>query len=146
MAMEAIFASPLDVRRDGRNWILNRPLLMKVWQYDQALPDFGTADVVAPQDIGGARYDVACIQIRVPAGFLTDFASVPRWPLTHLLAGDTAHMSAVVHDYLYLHRAERAWADAVFLAAMRAERIPAWRRWLMWAAVRAAGWRAYRGG
>src|SRR5258708_6192683 len=39
--------------------------------------------------------------IYVPAGFVTDFASVPRLPFAYLLAGDTAHQAAVVHDYLY---------------------------------------------
>ena len=88
----------------------------------------------------------------IPAGFVTDFASVPRLPLVFLLAGDTAHEAAVVHDYLY-RRAPligtpprpitRAEADAVFLEAMQATGIPAWRRRLMYAAVRAGGWRPW---
>jgi len=35
------------------------------------------------------------------AGLETDFASVPRLPLAYLIAGNTAHKAAVIHDYLY---------------------------------------------
>ena len=38
--------------------------------------------------------------IIVPAGFKTDFASVLRLPFMFWLFGDTAHASAVVHDWL----------------------------------------------
>jgi len=88
--------------------------------------------------------------ISVPAGFVTDFASVPRLPLTWLLAGDVAHKSAVVHDYLYRTGGgpcgyDRAECDQVFLAGMVEEGVSAWRRRLMYWAVRAGGWRSYRG-
>jgi hypothetical protein len=83
----------------------------------------------------------------VPAGFTTDFASVPRLPLVFLLAGDTAHTAAVVHDYLYRTGYEwRAVADEVFKEAMEAEDVPGWQRWLMYAGVRVGGWSAYKGG
>jgi hypothetical protein len=76
----------------------------------------------------------------VPAGFVTDFASVPRLPLAYLLTGDTAHAPAVVHDWLYVTRkVDRKTADAVFLEAMEETGVPWWRRRLMWIAVRALG-------
>jgi hypothetical protein len=81
--------------------------------------------------------------ITVPAGFLTDFSSVPRIPLAFWLAGDTAHASAVVHDYLVrveYDRDEIDWRTAadVFSEAMRAEGVPAWRRAIMhWAVMQA---------
>ena len=86
-------------------------------------------------------------EITVPAGFATDLASVPRLPLAFLLAGDTAHEAAVLHDYLYQVRlGTRAQADAVLDEAMAVTGEPVWRRWLMWAAVRAAGgWAWYTG-
>lgn len=78
--------------------------------------------------------------VTVPAGFITDFASVPRAPFAYWLAGDTAHASAAVHDYLV--RGDYAeglidWAGAafVFREAMCAEGVPPWRRWIMYWAV-----------
>jgi hypothetical protein len=95
----------------------------------------------------------------VPRGFTTDFSSVPRLPLAYLLAGNTADAAGVVHDYLYrTARETRAVADAVyseamrepvrFLGTLRVELLdirpePAWRRGLMWLAVRLGGRRAY---
>lgn len=85
--------------------------------------------------------------IEVPTGFLTDFSSVPRLPLAYLLAGDTAHEAAVIHDYLtQVHICTRAQADAVFYEAMAVTGEPRWRRVLMWSAVRVAGgWAWYTG-
>lgn len=78
------------------------------------------------------------------AGFVTDFASVPRIPFAYLLAGDTAHASAVIHDYLarYVYIAnEISWniAADVFGEAMKLENVPAWRRVIMVNAVKLAG-------
>jgi hypothetical protein len=47
------------------------------------------------------EYINGIITITVPAGFQTDYASVPRVPIAYMLYGDTAHEAAVVHDYLY---------------------------------------------
>lgn len=100
-------------------------------------------------------YSGDSIQIAVPAGFETDFASVPRWPLVWWLAADTAHAPSVVHDYLYrMDGVSRKEADDIFYEAMAADQpelgiraVPRWRRWLMWAAVRTMGsgvWAKYR--
>lgn len=84
----------------------------------------------------------------VPAGFRTDFASVPRLPLAFLLAGDTAHEAAVVHDYLYSQgKLSRAECDAVFKEAIIVSGEPRWRAWLMYAGVRIGGgiaWQDHR--
>jgi hypothetical protein len=82
--------------------------------------------------------------IVVPAGYITDFASVPRLPLAYWLTGDTAHASAVVHDYLctiHYENCKISWKRAaqVFLEAMKHERVPAWRRTMMYWGVRLAG-------
>lgn len=86
--------------------------------------------------------------VSVPKGFETDFASVPRLPLAYLLAGDTAHEAAVVHDFLYSSGiCPRQEADAIFFEAIGVLDEPGWRRWAMWSAVRAGGgaaWRKYR--
>lgn len=78
--------------------------------------------------------------ITVPAGFVTDFASVPRLPIAHLLAANCGHEAAVIHDYLYhTHQVPRSAADAVFREALLAGGEPGWRVWLMWAGVRIGG-------
>lgn len=82
--------------------------------------------------------------IIVPAGYVTDFASVPRLPFAYWLTGDTAHASAVVHDYLCsveYQRCKISWGRAadVFREAMKHEKVPAWRRTMMYWAVRMAG-------
>lgn len=80
-------------------------------------------------------------RVEVPAGFTTDFSSVPRLPLAYLIAGDTAHASAVVHDLLCARATcSREWqlAADVFYEAMLAEGVPGWRRSVMVRAVRQA--------
>lgn len=85
--------------------------------------------------------DVAGQTFTVPAGFQTDLASVPRIPVAYLLAGGTSNEAAVVHDFLYTapHPVPRDMADAVLKEASAVTGVPAWRRWLMWAAVRVGG-------
>jgi hypothetical protein len=78
--------------------------------------------------------------IVVPEEFETDFASVPRLPFMYWLTGDTAHASAVVHDYLcrvWYPQGRITWRSAseVFGEAMRHEGVPKWRRWAMQQAV-----------
>lgn len=88
--------------------------------------------------------------VTIPAGFPTDFASVPRLPFAFLLAGDTGHYAAVVHDWIYSGRfaacRSRRLADDVLVEALAATGVPVWRRGLMWWAVRIFGWRAWRRG
>ncbi len=87
------------------------------------------------------RSEVANRIIVAPFGFSTDFDSVPRLPLAYLLFGGTVTEPAVIHDYLYATGdLSRRLADAVFLEAMEAFGIHAWRRWPMWLAVRLFGW------
>jgi hypothetical protein len=85
----------------------------------------------------------------VPAGYVTDLASIPRfaWSLGFAPDGPWAK-AAVVHDYLYATRGlsgrySRAQADGILDQAMAALGVPAWRRAVIWAAVRlggAGGW------
>ena len=83
--------------------------------------------------------------VEVPAGFETDFASVPRWPLTFALLGSYGHAAAVIHDWLYTTgQLSRADADRVFLNALRSSGIARWRAWLMWAGVRIGGAKRYK--
>jgi uncharacterized protein DUF1353 len=85
-------------------------------------------------------------KLTVPAGFKTDFASVPRLPIAYLVAGDVCHRAPLLHDFLYRQgQIPRAWCDRIFLEAMVAEGVSWWRRRAMYAAVRAAGGAAYQG-
>jgi hypothetical protein len=82
--------------------------------------------------------------IKVPEGFRTDFASVPRLPLAYMLFGGVARKASVVHDFLYRKSGiSRGDADAVFREAMEASGIGWFRRSSMWAGVRLFGWTAY---
>lgn len=79
--------------------------------------------------------------ITVEPGFLTDYASVPRVPIAYWLFGDTAHKSAVIHDWLYHHHevCDEKTANRVFSEAMQAEGIPVWRRYAMYLGVAIGG-------
>ncbi len=41
------------------------------------------------------------VTITVPAGFYTDFASIPRLPILYGKLGNRFHEEAVIHDYVY---------------------------------------------
>ncbi len=77
----------------------------------------------------------------VPAGFRTDFASVPR-PVTWLVPRFGAYTLAVIlHDWLVTEGLRRRvvtprQADGIFRRVMRESGVPVLRRWLMWAGVR----------
>lgn len=85
--------------------------------------------------------------VEVPAGFVTDFASVPRalWPLVPKIG--PYNMAAVVHDWLYREHPRgwtRAQADAVFYDLMIEDGVSKLRAATMYAAVRAGAWWAWR--
>ncbi len=90
------------------------------------------------------KSDVAKRLFTVAVGFFTDFASVPRIGIVYAMLGDTAHEPAVVHDWLYYGAfVPRDVADKVFLEAMGIVGLPWWRRWPIYAGVRAGGWYAW---
>jgi hypothetical protein len=121
------FTADLDVRitqkkRDGR------ALVELLTPFTYEVGDLGSGDVIS-----------------VPAGFETDFASVPRplWVVEPPL-GD-AGKAAVLHDWLYeTGERSRAEADRIFSEAMQVLEVSAWKRGLIYAAVRAFGGRGYR--
>lgn len=91
--------------------------------------------------------------LRVPEGYVTDLASVPRlfWPL--ISAWDLSFAAPILHDFLYEYGGRppagaaypanvgfsRRETDALFLHLMAEEGVAAWRRWIAWAAVRLFG-------
>jgi len=77
----------------------------------------------------------------VPVGAETDFASVPRVFVWFLPRYGRYTLAAILHDYLWRHRAstgamEYIDADGMFRRAMRELHVSFLRRWIMWAAVR----------
>lgn len=103
---------------------------------------------------GALRYEVGCEgsgrYVLVPDGALTDLASIPRAFWTLLPPDGPWLKAAVVHDHLYRQRGvtdQRAWtrreADEILREAMGVLGVPAWKRGVIFAAVRiggAAGW------
>lgn len=84
-------------------------------------------------------YQGARETFEVPAGFRTDFASVPRLVVWLLPRYGVYTRAAILHDYLVENAAvSRADADGLFRRSMRELGVSAPRRWMMWAAVRAA--------
>ena len=77
----------------------------------------------------------------VPAGFRTDFASVPR-VVTWLVPRFGAYtLAAILHDWLVTEGLRTGvvtsrQADGIFRRVMRESGVPVLRRWLMWAGVR----------
>lgn len=83
-------------------------------------------------------YQGAAEEFEVPAGFRTDFASVPR-PLVWFIPRYGVYTrAAILHDYLLrTKRVGAADADGIFRRTLRECQVSRPRRWMMWAAVRA---------
>lgn len=89
------------------------------------------------------------VEIRVPAGFISDGATVPRllWWLMPAW-GDKGTRAAILHDWLLgqiplvpgpSYRAARAHADRQFLESLLALDVEEWRARLCYYGVRAYG-------
>lgn len=84
--------------------------------------------------------EVLARRITVPAGFKSDFASVPRIPFAYMLFGGIGQRAAVAHDYAYSTGIiPREQADGMFREALRACGVSAWKAALMYAGVRLMG-------
>ena len=90
--------------------------------------------------------------LTVPAGFMTDFASIPRFFWRLLLPtdtyGNTYGKAAVIHDYLYRTPGQvcRRYADDIFLEALGVLGMGWLTRHMLYWAVRGFGSAAYQGG
>lgn len=103
------------------------------------------------------------VVIYVRAGFITDFASIPRglWNLFPPVGGKYDKAS-VLHDALYQYpwvmnganggvtyytSIDRAFADSTFKEAMKVLKVGSFSRWMIYSAVRVGGggiWTRYR--
>ncbi|WP_152072482.1 DUF1353 domain-containing protein [Escherichia coli] len=78
--------------------------------------------------------------ISVPAGYVTDLASVPRILWAIFPPHGRYAKAVIIHDWMYDNglRTKRE-ADRIFLDAMKVLKVPAWRRLMMYCAVRLFG-------
>jgi hypothetical protein len=106
----------LSPYRDGKTWWLDRALVYE-----------GTETV------------------RVPEGFATDFASIPRLFWILLPTWGTYGPAAIVHDWLYwTQRCTRQSADDTLLEAMVALGVSGWQMAAIYKAVHLFGGLAWR--
>ncbi|MBC6572515.1 DUF1353 domain-containing protein [Escherichia coli] len=83
--------------------------------------------------------------IEVPAGFITDLASVPRIFWVLLPPDGRYAKAAIIHDYLYDNALRtKKEADRIFLEGMKVLGVPKWKRLVMYCAVRLFGRGTYR--
>lgn len=84
--------------------------------------------------------------IRVPAGFVTDLASIPRVMWNLLPPHGRYAKAAIVHDYMYASASgPRAKADRIFFEAMRVLKVKMSVALLMYTAVRFFGRKHFGG-
>lgn len=75
-----------------------------------------------------------------PAGFQTDFCSVPRVPLAYMILGNRARKAGTIHDWLYTAKpVNRKRADELLREMVQVDGISKVEAWLFWAAVRIGG-------
>lgn len=86
------------------------------------------------------------LQICVPTGFITDFASTPRLLWRIMPPFGRWNGAAVIHDYLYSTGClSRALSDSIFLEVMLDLGVPTLKALLMYVGVVVCGRRHYKG-
>ena len=90
-------------------------------------------------DSDGTRYEDT-----IPAGYVTDFGSIPwfyRWRFSRTGKASPAFL---VHDWYYFTtNVSRAVADRIMRGIMSYVNVCGWDRIVMWLGVRAGGWTSY---
>jgi Protein of unknown function (DUF1353) len=82
--------------------------------------------------------------IKVPVGFITDFASIPRIFWTIVSPIDEYAKAAVIHDYLYYTGMfSKAESDLIFKEAMKVLDVKEWKIFCIYNAVKYFGWLAW---
>lgn len=78
--------------------------------------------------------------ITVPAGFITNFMSVPRWPFIYAWLGDKYRRAGALHDFLYQSRLVSRWsADSEMVDALHSLGASDLEMFVCWAGVRIGG-------
>ena len=88
--------------------------------------------------------------IKVPKGFVTDYASIPKLLRAIILPYGKHSGASVVHDWLYSSNCNldisRERADKIFLEILKEEKVNFLLRTLMYTAVRKFGRSRFRNG
>lgn len=96
-------------------------------------------ELTAPFEYHSLKGDI----IKVPVGFVTDGASIPKFAYSLIgshWSGEYAR-ACVPHDWCYFKQLySRKKCDKLFLEAMLILKVPFWKRWIMYYAVRLVGW------
>jgi hypothetical protein len=112
------------------------------------LPELFIKDDDKPLDTLAKSYIVEIRKriISIPLGFMTDYASIPRFMLAFFVKYEKAYKkAAVIHDWLYWSQTvSRKNADDILNDAMYLGEIPNFKRWLIYIAVRVFGGIAWR--
>ena len=115
---EILTVSPLP---NGTSWVLRKP-----FGYDVGHEDSGET-------------------IEIPAGFTTDFASIPRFLWGMLPCWGKYGNAAVIHDYCYWEQKyPRRRADEIFREAMGVLRVSRIKIRILYWMVRLFGWIHWR--
>lgn len=78
--------------------------------------------------------------IEVPAGFITDLATIPRIFWVLLPPDGKYAKAAIIHDWMYDNALRtKKEADLIFLDGMAVLGVPKWKRTVMYLAVRLFG-------
>lgn len=95
-------------------------------------------------------YKTKSCLIKVPKGFVTDYASIPKLFRVIILPYGKHSGASVIHDWLYSSNCDleisRERADKVFLEILKEENINFFLRMLMYFAVRKFGRNRFRSG
>ena len=111
----------VSLEKDGKHWTLE-------------------ADFEYYTDINQER-----IYIKIPSGFRTDFASIPKIFHSFIEDKDKYNKAAVVHDWLYNTKMfDRKTSDKIFLEAMFVLGINKFKAYIFYYAVRLFGWIRWR--
>lgn len=88
------------------------------------------------------RGEGICETLNVPAGFETDFATLPVF--TQILLGNRDDYAevAVFHDWLCANHAPRVFANAHMRFLMLAMGYPWWKTFLVWVGLQVFGYRS----
>lgn len=116
------FARPTT--RGGR--VLVEPVTPVLWELHEEVRYIGEKD-----------------EFIVPAGYRTDFATIPRIAVWLIPRFGSYTKAAILHDWLITEYLDRGSSrvtsndvDNLFRRALRELRVPPWRRTLMWTGVR----------
>ena len=83
---------------------------------------------------------------KVPEGFQSDLASIPRIFLPIFPKQGRNKVAAIIHDWLYTtKRYDKEMSDKIFFYSMVALGVKPWRRYLMYQAVKWFGASAWKG-